>query len=115
LRALRFPLLVFASLLTASVGATDLLSAMRLADTIVNGERRLAIIETIHGDQRIIAEGDSLGGCTVASTAGRASRPIPCGLRGRSEGLLTRALPRRPPGRPSVGRQTRVARPRAKP
>ena len=65
MRALRFPLLVIASLLAASAGAADLLSAMRLADTIVSGERRLAIIETIHGEQRIIAEGDSLGGCTV--------------------------------------------------
>lgn len=65
MRALRFPLLVIASLLAASAGAADLLSAMRLADTIVSGERRLAIIETIHGAQRIIAEGDSLGGCTV--------------------------------------------------
>jgi len=65
LRGLRFPLLVIASLLAASAGAADLLSAMRLADTIVSGERRLAIIETIHGEQRIIAEGDSLGGCTV--------------------------------------------------
>jgi hypothetical protein len=65
LRGLRSSLLVIASLLAASAGAADLLSAMRLADTIVSGERRLAIIETVHGEQRIIAEGDSLGGCTV--------------------------------------------------
>lgn len=65
MRAVRYSLLVIAALLAAPAGATDLLSAMRLADTIVNGERRLAIIETTHGEQRIIAEGDSVGGCTV--------------------------------------------------
>lgn len=65
MRTARFSLLVIASLLAAPVGATDLLSAMRLADTIVSGERRFAIIETTHGEQRIIAEGDSIGGCTV--------------------------------------------------
>jgi hypothetical protein len=62
---MRSSLLVIAALLAMPSGAADLLSAMRLADTIVNGERRLAIIETTHGEQRIIAEGDSVGGCTV--------------------------------------------------
>ena len=65
MRAVRLPLLLLAALSAAPGNATDLLSAMRLADTIVSGERRLAIIETIHGEQRIIAEGDSVGGCTV--------------------------------------------------
>ncbi len=64
-RRARLSLLVIAGLLSAPSGAMDLLSAMRLADTIVTGERRLAIIETSHGEQRIIAEGDSVGGCTV--------------------------------------------------
>jgi hypothetical protein len=64
-RAVRLPLLLLAALFAVPGEATDLLSAMRLADTIVSGERRLAIIETIHGEQRIIAEGDSVGGCTV--------------------------------------------------
>ena len=65
MRGLRFPLLALCSLLATSAGAADLLSAMKLADTIVSGARRLAIVETIYGEQRIIAEGDSLGGCTV--------------------------------------------------
>jgi hypothetical protein len=65
LRAARSLLLVLASLVAGPIAAADLLSAMRLADTIVSGARRLAIIETDHGDQRIIAEGESLGGCTV--------------------------------------------------
>jgi hypothetical protein len=61
----RLPLLLILALFAAPLAAADLLSAMRLADTIVSGERRLAIIETTHGEQRIIAEGDSVGGCTV--------------------------------------------------
>ncbi|HJS21916.1 MAG TPA: hypothetical protein VJ764_04615 [Steroidobacteraceae bacterium] len=65
MRTVRVTLLAIAALLAAPSGATDLLSAMRLADTIVSGARRLAIIETTHGEQRIIAEGDSVGGCTV--------------------------------------------------
>lgn len=65
MRTARLSLLVIAGLLAAPAGATDLLSAMRLADTIVSGERRFAIMETTHGEQRIIAEGDSIGGCTV--------------------------------------------------
>jgi hypothetical protein len=65
LRALRLTLLIVTFLLAVPGGAADLLSAMRLADTVVSGARRLAIIETIHGEQRIIAEGDSLGGCIV--------------------------------------------------
>jgi hypothetical protein len=65
LRTARLTLLAIAILLAAPSGATDLLSAMRLADTVVSGERRLAIIETSHGEQRIIAEGDALGGCIV--------------------------------------------------
>jgi hypothetical protein len=65
LRTLRLTLLIMTFLLAVPGGAADLLSAMRLADTVVSGARRLAIIETIHGEQRIIAEGDSLGGCIV--------------------------------------------------
>ena len=65
MRAVRLPLLLIVALFAVPVWAADLLSAMRLADTVVSGERRLAIIETAHGEQRIIAEGDSVGGCTV--------------------------------------------------
>ena len=50
---------------TATAGAADLLSAMRLADTIITGARRIAIIETSHGEQRFITEGEKLAGCLV--------------------------------------------------
>jgi len=65
MRIARLSLLVIAGVLGATIEAADLLSAMRLADTIIVGERRLAIIETGHGDQRIIGEGESVGGCIV--------------------------------------------------
>ena len=65
MRVAGLSLFVVASLLATPLMAADLLYAMRLADTIVSGERRLAIIETSQGQQRIIAEGDSVGGCTL--------------------------------------------------
>lgn len=43
----------------------DLLPAVRVTDTIVTGERRLAIIETAAGSQRVVAEGDVLGSCLI--------------------------------------------------
>jgi hypothetical protein len=65
MRAIWLPSLLIASLLAAAGEAADLLSAMRLADIIVSGERRVAIIETGHGEQRLITEGESVAGCTV--------------------------------------------------
>lgn len=57
-------------LCTLSCGAVapvraDLLPPLRVADTIVTGERRLAIIETAQGGQRLVAEGDVIGACFV--------------------------------------------------
>lgn len=65
MRIARLMLLVITGVLGATIEAADLLSAMRLADTIISAGRRLAIIETSQGDQRIIAEGESVGGCIV--------------------------------------------------
>jgi hypothetical protein len=65
MRAARLLLFLLASLLAPPHEAADLLSAMRLADTVVTGERRVAIVETGNGRQRLITEGESLAGCTV--------------------------------------------------
>jgi len=65
MRATRLSLLLIASLLASTGESADLLSAMRLTDTIVTGERRVAIIETGHGGQQLITEGETVAGCTV--------------------------------------------------
>lgn len=43
----------------------DLLPQVKVTDTIISGERRLAIIETAEGSQRLVAEGDVLGSCLI--------------------------------------------------
>ena len=60
---LSVPLLL--ALGAVAAGAADLLSDVKLADTIVTGERRIAIIETSHGDQRFVTEGEKLADCRV--------------------------------------------------
>lgn len=60
-------LLLFCMLSCGAVapGVADLLPSVRVTDTIVSGERRLAIIETAQGGQRVVAEGDVLGSCLI--------------------------------------------------
>ena len=65
LRSARLSVPLLLALGAAAAGAADLLSALRLADTIITGERRIAIIETSHGEQRFITEGEKLAGCLV--------------------------------------------------
>ncbi|HZF25281.1 MAG TPA: hypothetical protein VEZ88_03390 [Steroidobacteraceae bacterium] len=65
MRATTLPVLLLCALGATVVGAADLLSAFRLADTIVSGERRIAIVETSHGEQRLVTEGETLAGCLV--------------------------------------------------
>ena len=65
MRSATLSVLLLSALGAAVVGAADLLSAFRLADTIVNGERRIAIVETSHGEQRFVTEGERLAGCLV--------------------------------------------------
>ena len=65
MRARRSSGLLLLTLVIATGQAADLLSAIRLADTIITGERRIAIIETRHGEQRFITEGEKLAGCLV--------------------------------------------------
>ncbi|HEY7378641.1 MAG TPA: hypothetical protein VH542_08175 [Steroidobacteraceae bacterium] len=65
MRAATLSVLLLAALGATVVGAADLLSAFRLADTIVSGERRIAIVETSHGEQRFVTEGERLAGCLV--------------------------------------------------
>lgn len=64
-RGARPSLLLSLLVLCVTIEAADLLSAMRLADTIVTGQRRFAILETGSGEQRIITEGESVAGCVV--------------------------------------------------
>ncbi|HKE42905.1 MAG TPA: hypothetical protein VKB41_00040 [Steroidobacteraceae bacterium] len=65
MRATRLPFLLLCALGAAVAGAADLLSAFHLADTIISGERRIAIVETSHGEQRFVTEGERLAGCLV--------------------------------------------------
>jgi type II secretory pathway component PulC len=65
MRAIRPSVLLLITLAAAAGYAADLLSAIRLADTIITGERRIAIIETSHGEQRFITEGETVAGCLV--------------------------------------------------
>lgn len=62
---MRPSVLLLITLVAAAGYAADLLSAIRLADTIITGERRIAIIETSHGEQRFITEGEKIAGCLV--------------------------------------------------
>jgi hypothetical protein len=60
------PAVLLLLVLAAAAGfSADLLSAIRLADTVITAERRIAIIETSHGEQRFITEGEKLAGCLV--------------------------------------------------
>ena len=62
---MRPTVLLLVMLAAGAVFSADLLSAIRLADTVITGERRIAIIETSHGEQRFITEGEKLAGCLV--------------------------------------------------
>jgi hypothetical protein len=62
---MRPSVLLLVMLAAGAVFSADLLSAIRLADTVITGERRIAIIETSHGEQRSITEGEKLAGCLV--------------------------------------------------
>lgn len=65
MRSATLSVLLLSALGAVVAGAADLLSAFRLADTIVSGERRIAIVETSHGEQRFVTEGERLAGCLV--------------------------------------------------
>src|SRR5215510_3356738 len=62
---MRPSVLLLVMLAAGAAFSADLLSAIRLADTVISGERRIAIIETSHGEQRFITEGEKLAGCLV--------------------------------------------------
>ncbi len=65
MRAMCPSVILLITLGAATAYAADLLSAIRLADTVITGERRIAIIETSHGEQRFITEGETVAGCLV--------------------------------------------------
>ena len=96
------PPLLIAAILAPAGEAADLLSAMRLTDIVVSGDRRVAIIETGHGEQRLITEGDSVAGCTVKRIRADGI-DLDCRGRLKSLGLDGRARTAgldRDPGRP---------------
>jgi hypothetical protein len=62
---MRPSVLLLVMLAAGTAFSADLLSAIRLADTVISGARRIAIIETSHGEQRFITEGEKLAGCLV--------------------------------------------------
>lgn len=64
MHAVRWSVPLLLALGAVAASAADMLSDMRLADTIVTGERRIAIIETSH-DQRFVTEGEKLADCLV--------------------------------------------------